>query len=57
MTRAKRQLVVIGDTRTLLRKGRKTSASSPFNRKFLIKWIEWLGKNSEKQLSQEYVIL
>ncbi|KAI9345722.1 P-loop containing nucleoside triphosphate hydrolase protein [Pilaira anomala] len=57
MTRAKRQLVVIGDTRTLLRKGRKTSASSPFNRKFLSKWIEWLGKNSNKQLSQEYVIL
>ncbi|GAA5803182.1 hypothetical protein HPULCUR_008658 [Helicostylum pulchrum] len=55
MARARRQLVVIGDTRTLLRWGRRVSSSSPFNREFLIKWIRWLNKKSNKQLSQIYL--
>lgn len=49
MTRAKRQLVVIGDTKAL--------SSRKKGRTFLSKWISWLKKEATKQYSREYLKL
>ncbi|GAA5814691.1 hypothetical protein MFLAVUS_008190 [Mucor flavus] len=55
MTRARRQLVVIDDTRTLLSTGPRATVSSALKRKFLTKWIGWLEDKSIKKLSKSYL--
>ncbi|KAG2210293.1 hypothetical protein INT47_003278 [Mucor saturninus] len=53
MTRAKRHLVVIGDIRTL--SGRGVKSTSPIDRQFLTKWIEWLDGESDKRRIVDYL--
>lgn len=55
MTRARRQLVVIGDTRTLLSTGPRVTRSSALKREFLTKWIGWLEDKSNKKSSKKYL--
>ncbi|GAA5795203.1 hypothetical protein HPULCUR_000557 [Helicostylum pulchrum] len=55
MTRARRQLVVIGDTRTLLSSGPSVTISSARKREFLTKWIGWIEDKANKKLSKRYL--
>ncbi|KAG2229940.1 hypothetical protein INT48_001206, partial [Thamnidium elegans] len=54
MTRARRHLVVVGDTVTLNGSEYDKNEENPFfiDRTFLENWIEWLNKNSEVRYSK-----
>lgn len=58
MTRAKRQLVVVGDTGTL-GKNVLPDPKNPYaiDRTFLSDWIKWLKKNAEVRKSKKELSL